>query len=72
VTLAGKLGDDAKRYQERTVRRMAAVTANDERAVFDQLSRIVDTVIELYEVEGKALPEPMVNRDLANGCQRIF
>ena len=31
---------------------------DDERQVFDELCRIVDEVIAIYEADGKALPEP--------------
>ena len=45
---------------------------DDERQVFDELCRIVDEVIAIYEADGKALPEPthgLIERldDKANG-----
>lgn len=43
----------------------------DEKAVFDQLCRIVDEIIELYHQEGKPLPPPTAGRDLANSLQQI-
>lgn len=43
----------------------------DEKAVFDQLCRIVDEVIELYHQEKKPLPPPTAGRDLANSLQQI-
>jgi predicted RNase H-like HicB family nuclease len=39
---------------------------DDERAVFEELCRIVDEVIALYERDGKPLPPPTSVRDLAN------
>jgi predicted RNase H-like HicB family nuclease len=38
----------------------------DERAVFDELCRIVEEVIELYREDGKPLPPDTAGRDIAN------
>jgi hypothetical protein len=43
----------------------------DERAVFDELCRIVDEAIELFQVDGKALPPVTSGRDLANRLDRV-
>jgi predicted RNase H-like HicB family nuclease len=44
---------------------------DDERAVFEELCRIVDEAIELYRKEGKPLPPPTSSRDFANRMQRV-
>ena len=44
---------------------------DDERAVFDELCRIVDEAIVLYEIEGKPLPPPTAGRDFANQTPRV-
>ncbi len=41
----------------------------DERAVFDELCRIVDETIALYLEEGKPLPPATAGRDCANRLQ---
>ncbi|HWQ34118.1 MAG TPA: hypothetical protein VNQ79_14810 [Blastocatellia bacterium] len=41
----------------------------DEQAVFAELCRIVDEVIELYKADGKPLPPPTSGRDYANLMQ---
>ena len=41
----------------------------DERAVFEELCRIVEEAIELYRAEGKELPPPTSGRDFANRMQ---
>jgi predicted RNase H-like HicB family nuclease len=38
----------------------------DERAVFDELSRVVDEAIALYREDNKLLPPATFGRDLAN------
>jgi predicted RNase H-like HicB family nuclease len=43
----------------------------DERAVFDELCRIVDEAIELYREDGKALPPVTSGRDLANRLDNV-
>jgi hypothetical protein len=43
----------------------------DERAVFDELCRIVDEAIVLYEREGKPLPPPTSGRDFANQAPHV-
>jgi predicted RNase H-like HicB family nuclease len=43
----------------------------DERKVFDELCRIVDEAIELYQQEGKPLPPVTSGRDLANRIDRV-
>ena len=44
---------------------------DDEKAVFDELCRIVDEAIELYRADGKPLPPPTSGRDLVNTLQPI-
>ena len=44
---------------------------DDERAVFDELCRIVDEAIVLYQLEGKPLPPPTSGRDFANQTPRV-
>jgi predicted RNase H-like HicB family nuclease len=44
---------------------------DDEKAVFDELCRIVDEAIELYKGDGKPLPAPTSGRDLANKMQQV-
>ncbi len=41
----------------------------DEREVFDELCRIVDEAVALYEQDGTPLPPPTAGRDLANRLQ---
>ena len=45
--------------------------ANNEREVFDELCRIVEEAIALYERDGKPLPPPTSGRDFANKMQHI-
>lgn len=44
---------------------------DDEREVFDELCRIVDDAIALYETEGRPLPPPTSGRDFANKMQDV-
>jgi predicted RNase H-like HicB family nuclease len=44
---------------------------DDEKAVFDELCRIVDEAIELYRREGRPLPPPTSGRDFANKMQDV-
>jgi hypothetical protein len=44
---------------------------DDERAVFDELCRIVDESIALYKRQGKRLPPPTSGRDVANQAPRV-
>jgi predicted RNase H-like HicB family nuclease len=44
---------------------------DDEQAVFRDLCRIVDEVIDLYAKEGRALPPATSGRDLANRLQSV-
>lgn len=39
---------------------------NEERAVFDELCRIVEEAIKLYHEDDRPLPPPTSGRDLAN------
>ncbi|MBL0143492.1 MAG: hypothetical protein IPP91_15600 [Betaproteobacteria bacterium] len=41
----------------------------EERAVFDELCRVVEEAIALYRREGKPLPPTISGRDLANRMQ---
>jgi predicted RNase H-like HicB family nuclease len=43
----------------------------DERAVFDELCRIVEDTIDLYKRDGRALPPPTSGRDFANKMQDV-
>lgn len=43
----------------------------DAKLVFSQLCEIVDDTIQLYEREGKPLPEPMSGREFVNALQGI-
>ena len=43
----------------------------DERAVFEELCRIVEEAVELYRKEGKPLPPATSGRDYANKMQRV-
>lgn len=44
---------------------------DDERVVFEELCRIVDSTIDLYHKEGRPLPPSTSGRDLANQLQSI-
>jgi predicted RNase H-like HicB family nuclease len=43
----------------------------DEKAVFDELCRIVEEAITLYHKDGKTLPPSTSGRDFANTMQRV-
>lgn len=43
----------------------------DERAVFDELCRIVDEAIAIYNADGRPLPPPTAGRDLANKLDQV-
>ena len=43
----------------------------DAKAVFSELCETVEDSIQLYEHEGKPLPEPMSGREFVNALQRI-
>ena len=43
----------------------------DEKAVFEQLCRIVEEAVALYQEEGKQLPPPTSGRDYANRMQHV-
>ena len=43
----------------------------DEKAVFDELCRVVEETVALYRVDGKALPPPTSGRDYANKMQNV-
>ena len=44
---------------------------DNERAVFDELCRIVEEAIALYETDGKPLPPATSGRDFANKMQDV-
>jgi predicted RNase H-like HicB family nuclease len=44
---------------------------SDEKAVFEELCGIVEEAIEVYRVDGKALPPPTAGRDLVNKLQDV-
>lgn len=43
----------------------------DPKRVFSELCKIIDETIEIYERDGRALPEPMSGREFVNALQRI-
>lgn len=43
----------------------------DEKAVFDELCRIVEEAIELYRKDNKPLPPPTSGRDFVNKLQQV-
>lgn len=43
----------------------------DEKAVFDELCRVVEETVTLYRVDGKALPPPTSGRDYANEMRHV-
>ena len=45
--------------------------SDNERAVFDELCRVVDEAIALYKADGKPLPPPTSGRDFANKMQQV-
>jgi predicted RNase H-like HicB family nuclease len=45
------------------------VHGQDERAVFDELCRVVEEAVELYRTDGKPLPPATSGRDLAGRVQ---
>ena len=48
---------------------LGGVHGPDERAVFDELCRVVDEAIALYREDGKPLPPPTSGRDFASRIQ---
>jgi predicted RNase H-like HicB family nuclease len=44
---------------------------SDEKAVFDELCRIVEEAVDLYRTDGKPLPPPTSGRDLVNTIQPV-
>jgi predicted RNase H-like HicB family nuclease len=44
---------------------------DNEREVFDELCRIVDEAIALYQMDRKPLPPPTSGRDFANKMQHV-
>ena len=50
---------------------LGGCNGGDERQVFDELCRIVDDAIALYQAEGKPLPPATAGRDLANTLDRV-
>ena len=43
----------------------------DEKAVFDELCRIVEDAVDLYRREGRSLPPVTSGRDFANKMQHV-
>ena len=43
----------------------------DEKAVFEQLCKVVEEAIALYHEDGKLLPPPTAGRDYANKMQNV-
>jgi hypothetical protein len=48
---------------------LGGVHGQDERAVFDELCRVVEEAVELYRSDGKPLPPATSGRDLARRVQ---
>lgn len=48
---------------------LGGVHGHDERAVFEELCRVVEEAVELYRREGRPLPPPTSGHDLANRIQ---
>ena len=44
---------------------------DDEKAVFEELCRVVEEAIELYRKDGKQLPPATSGRDFANRMQQV-
>lgn len=44
---------------------------DDEKAVFDELCRIVEEAIALYKADGKPLPPHTSGKDFANKMQQV-
>ena len=44
---------------------------DDEHKVFDDLCRIVEATIVLYNEDGKTLPKPLTNKEFVNALQGI-
>jgi predicted RNase H-like HicB family nuclease len=44
---------------------------NDAKVVFAELCKIIEETIEVYEREGKTLPEPLCGRDFVNALQGV-
>ena len=44
---------------------------SDEKAVFEELCRVVEEAIALYHQDGKPLPPPTSGRDFANKMQNV-
>jgi predicted RNase H-like HicB family nuclease len=44
---------------------------DDEKVVFDELCRIVEEAIALYNADGKPLPPPTSGKDFANKMQHV-
>jgi len=44
---------------------------SDEKAVFDELCRIVEEAVDLYRKDGRPLPPPTSGRDLVNTIQPV-
>ena len=44
---------------------------NDPRAVFDELCRIVEEMIEIYKQEGKPFPTPLSGKEFVNAMHKI-
>lgn len=64
VTISSKLGDDAKAYQIKAVRR--AIKGIRDMKDSARYVKIVDEAIDLYKQDGKPLPPPTAGQDLAN------
>lgn len=50
---------------------MGGCHGGDEKAVFEELCRIVDEAIQIYLEDGKPLPNPTCGRDFVNKLQSV-
>jgi predicted RNase H-like HicB family nuclease len=44
---------------------------SDAKAVFSDLCQIIEETVEIYERDGRPLPEPLSGREFVNAMQRI-
>ncbi|MDD2715321.1 MAG: type II toxin-antitoxin system HicB family antitoxin [Candidatus Wallbacteria bacterium] len=49
----------------------AGCHGDDPRIVFDELCRIVDEMVEIYQKDGKPLPTPLSGREFVNAMQQV-
>jgi predicted RNase H-like HicB family nuclease len=44
---------------------------SDAKVVFSELCQIIEETVEIYERDGRPLPEPLSGREFVNAMQRI-